>query len=86
MTKQERNMIYEAALKYAKEDSPPFGLCMWISWAYRDFYMQWEPDMNLFPEIMRHKVDNLELEPYWFDTEDRDVRIKILEQAIKETK
>jgi hypothetical protein len=42
--------------------------------------------LELLPEILRHKPDSSPSINFWWDTDDRDVRIGVLKQAIEETK
>ncbi len=86
-TKQERNAIYRQALIESETDNPPYGLCTWLIWAIRRIEGRFcaHIDMPYFPEIMKHLPRKKFGTAYWFDSKDKQIRIDILNQAIKET-
>jgi hypothetical protein len=82
LTKEQRHDIYVKALIEAeKDDGYPFGLCIWIYWVMDVDYC----DMDEFPEILLHKPRKKYSVTYWFNPTDKQIRIDILKQAIKET-
>ena len=89
-TKEERHALYVQALIESEQDlAPRYGLCIWISWAYQCIYGKAERDefIDMLPEIIKHKpwYFDEKNDPYWFDPYDKQIRIDILKQAIKET-
>ena len=92
-TKEERNAIYKQALIEANEDIHfPYGICHWIgNAAERLRFGRYTEDMaELYPEIEKHRpfrnfMDKTYADVYWFDPRDKQIRIDILKQAIKET-
>lgn len=85
-TKEERNAIYRQALIESRNGiCPPYGLCTWISLALRKIYDTIDVNIELFPEIYKHKPSTTYSVVHWFDIRDKQTRIDILKQAIKET-
>ena len=87
MRKRERNKIYLEAMKVAEKDfCSPYWMCHWLIEAQRKMFGSVQFYLSQFPEIYRHKPDILFSDISWFDPDDKDTRIKILKQAIEETK
>ena len=89
MTKKDRNRIYKEALdSFTEEHMGYTGLCYHINKA-RDI-IENSPDpylkMSAYPEIYKHKPEKyFTWIGHWWDLTDREIRIKVLKQAIKET-
>ena len=94
-TKAERNEIYKTMLRYIKTggfqgcEKRIMSLCSALSSSVK-FYTE----INNFPELIKHKPktfytyygsNSTHDVDFWFPCTDAEPRIKILEQAIKET-
>lgn len=88
LTKEERNNIYTYALEAYIEERKKCGLCWCIYTAIMrlGFDLRVDPysRMEEYPEIIKHKP--LDAGEYWFPKEDKEIRIKILKEAIELTK
>ena len=87
MTKNERHTIYVQALIAYRSNYKHIGLCGAIRMALEhlgEYDTKPNPyeNMKAYPEIHKHKQNN----GFWFPIEDIKTRIKILKQAIEETK
>ena len=89
MKREERNKIYKKILKRYQSGADG-GLCfrLWMLNGDKKYRI------SMFPELMKHKPDVFythngvttpEDDQFWFPMDDIASRIKILEQAIKET-
>jgi hypothetical protein len=94
-TKPQRHEIYKAALKYYKEIDQynHNGICSSIANVLQDTFgilgktsSNINPyyHMELYPEIVKHKPSDKELNgnTYWFDSHDITIRIEIFKEAI----
>lgn len=87
-----RHKIYKSALTvylYAREvQNLNIGLCFALNQAVKEFKDAEEVDVyvttNMFPEIHKYCPD--EIGGYWWDTNDKEIRVKVLTEAINDTK
>jgi hypothetical protein len=90
-----RNLIYKEALQKYKDElefegSQCLGMCYAIWHIPSKNLLPPSSEINtlidLFPEISKHRPQNHFMHhSFWFPNEDTEIRIKIFEQAIKET-
>jgi len=94
LSKKERNQIYREAREFYKEDikhTEPAGICAAIGeailivfkgsdWSYNCYV-----DILKFPEIMKHKPFTSKIDNFWWSIYNTKIRIKILNEAVKET-
>jgi len=87
-----RNIIYKRMLhtylQAVANKEYLFGLCYHlydaIETTHHSYIRNGFHILSLFPELTKHKPEKIHV--YWFPVEDSAIRIKILKQAIEETK
>lgn len=89
-TKEERHLIYKKALKVIDKQ---LFLCSALFYAIKkthgiEIAIYYSPYGNLdrFPEILKHKPKKESLTDPWWPLSNEKIRIKVLEQAIEETR
>jgi hypothetical protein len=90
LTKKLRHEIYVKALEIAKQSTNKrLGLCAFIDFARKEigFYL---PDpffhMEKYVEIYKRKPERAASIMFWWPISHKAVRIKVLKEAIEETK
>ncbi|MFA5299491.1 MAG: hypothetical protein WC389_14980 [Lutibacter sp.] len=87
LTKKVRLSIYRKALEFFKNGKQNTGLCYSLGYAILDFYPYTVINLDFvkkLPEILKHKPADKDITIYWWDINDRKIRIQVLETAIKE--
>jgi len=91
LTKEERHEVYKKTLEGFTNVKALVGICYYMQQALIKLYKDWHnvapySKMSQFPEIYKHKPKGKRRGQEWWDYSDRQVRRRILQQAIRETK
>lgn len=90
LTKEQRHKIYVKALRLYKMATEHPGNIYSLCFAINDVVGHNRLDRNAivspkqYPEIYKHRPTEYDL--FWWPIENTEIRIKVLEQAIEETK
>jgi hypothetical protein len=91
ISKQTRHRLYKTALKLYLDlimEHTYYGLC-YMLFNNKDKFTETKntdayEDMSPFPEIAKYEPE--EFYGYWWELKDTEIRIKVLNEAINETK
>jgi hypothetical protein len=87
-TKAERHQIYKRTLVLYLTQIYWRGLCYHIKNVLpNDVCEMWSPYsyITFYSELLKRKPKDKSIHDYWWDTKDRNIRIKVLEECIEET-